>query len=145
MYMKENKRQCQTVFIRRYKLVLLLCVSLFSLCNYANASSNDTQLFIKPARCIALHQGQVCYQTLKIIWQTDIADNYCLLQQGNNTPLLCWEHAASGTGNVEFANHTSVKLILVRTRDGQTMTEFMMEVAWVYEANSHRESHWRIF
>ena len=150
MYMNNSP---QKKIQQKYRMQKIVCPSfgflffalIFSLCNCSVAWGNESQLQIKPARCIALHEGQVCYQTLHIIWQADIVDNYCLYQQGDNTPLLCWENVAGGAGSVEFANNTSAKLLLVRKRDGQAIAEFMMEVAWVYDAGSHRESHWRVF
>jgi len=111
----------------------------------AGAQADANQLQIKPSRCIALHQGQVCYQSLSIHWQTDAADSYCLYQSDNKAPLLCWENVASGTGAIEFESSSTANFQLVRKRDAKPVAEFTVEVAWVYDASSHRESHWRIF
>lgn len=109
------------------------------------AQAQENVLRIKPARCIALHQGQVCYQTLKIEWQADAAETYCLFQQDIKAPVLCWENLASGRGNYEFESDSTRKFILVRKRDNKALAEASVEVAWVYDASSRRESHWRIF
>lgn len=111
----------------------------------ADTAAPDNILRIKPARCIALHQGQVCYQTLKIEWQADVEDSYCLYQQDNKTPLLCWDNMAAGRGSYEFEGASTRKFILVRKRDNKALAEVPVEVAWVYDSSSRRESHWRIF
>lgn len=117
-----------------------------ALCAMATLSqAEEAQLHIKPARCIALHEGQVCYQKLSISWQVEQADNYCLQQQDNKVLLICWENIASGRWVYEFEGARTQKFILIRKRDDKPMAEFSLEVAWVYDARSHRESHWKIF
>jgi hypothetical protein len=121
-------------------LLLLLLAS-----EFATADQDIAQLQVKPARCIALHEGQVCYQTLTVVWSADQADNYCLYQQENKSPLQCWENTSSAKISIEFENNNSSKFILQRKRDNKNLAEFTVEVAWVYDASTHRESHWRMF
>jgi len=109
------------------------------------ACADENQLKIKPTRCIALHEGQVCYQTLTISWTADLADTYCLYQQTNKAPLMCWENVASGKVRYEFEGNASQKFVLSRKQDNKPIAEFTLEVAWVYDASSRRESHWRVF
>jgi Protein of unknown function (DUF3019) len=111
----------------------------------AGANATEALLQIKPARCIALHEGQLCYQTLKIQWETSNADNYCLYQQGSSSPLVCWDNVAQATEKYEFESSTSQKFVLIRKSDAQVVADFIVTVAWVYDANTHRENHWRIF
>jgi hypothetical protein len=126
------KHMCRLVALLVFAAALPVC-------------ADENLLLIKPARCIALHQGQTCYQTLKIEWHADALDAYCLYRQDNKTPVLCWENLALGRGNYEFESDTTRKFFLVRKRDNKTLAEFSVEVAWVYDARSKRESHWRIF
>jgi len=107
--------------------------------------ADQNLLSVKPSRCIALHEGQVCYQTLSISWQADRVDSYCLYQQDIKTPLMCWESLAVKKWNYEFESKTTQKFILVRKQDAKLIAEASIEVAWVYDASSRRESHWRIF
>jgi hypothetical protein len=125
----------------KFKLAISLCVCLLSLIAHADSD----QLMIKPNRCIALHEGQVCYQTLKFEWKTQVADTYCLYQQDNKAPLLCWDMHQQARGTLEFESAKTQVFSLQRKRDAKVMAEFTVEVAWVYDASSHRESHWRIF
>ncbi len=129
----------------RNKFALLFCMLICLICLSATAFSEETHLQIKPANCVALREGQICYQTLTINWQAAAIDNYCLHQRGDNTPLICWNNLIQGSSVYEFAGNSSTDFILVRQRDNQTIAKFTLEVAWVYDANSHRESHWRIF
>jgi hypothetical protein len=138
---KENKKE---LFFQKSLLRFFLLFFLgyfFPVAVYAE----DNLLQIKPARCIALHEGQVCYQKLTINWQAENADTYCLTQENNKAPLLCWENIVTGKGVYEFESNVTQKFLLIRKRDNKTMAEFSIEVAWVYDARSHRESHWRIF
>ncbi len=112
---------------------------------FASVASEGDTLNIKPSRCIALHEGQVCYQTLKIHWVAAQQDTYCLHVQGENTPLLCWENSTTGSGRYEFESNKTQQFLLLRKRDGKLVSSFSIEVAWVYDANSHRKSHWRVF
>lgn len=127
----------------RFYFLCYICFGAIVL--FASGAHADGNLHIKPARCIALHEGQVCYQTLNIQWSAETAETYCLYQFGETNPLICWDDRAKGTGSYEFENNKSQKFILVRKRDAQVIAEFTVEVAWVYDASSHRESHWRIF
>ena len=111
----------------------------------AQTETDDVVLQIKPARCIALHEGQVCYQTLNINWHASSVDNYCLYQQDNKSPVMCWDNLASGKGSYDFESNSTRKFFMVRKRDAKQLAEFSVEVAWVYDASTHRESHWRIF
>lgn len=107
--------------------------------------AQEAQLQVKPGRCISLHEGQVCYQKLIIQWQSLIADNYCLYQKSNPVALLCWDNVAQGSGAYEFSGSMSTDFILVRKRDEHILAEFKIDVVWVYDASSRRESHWKIF
>ncbi len=111
----------------------------------SHGHADENQLHIKPTRCIALHEGQVCYQTLSISWKAEVADTYCLYQQDNKVPLKCWDNLANGKWSYEFEGATTQKFMLVRKQDAKPIAEALIEVAWVYDASSRRESHWRIF
>lgn len=99
----------------------------------------------KPNRCIALHQGQVCYQDIVLSWQVDHASEYCLYQQHAEQPLHCWQAVTSGQYRYAFASDSSVKLQLVNVQTKALVAETLVEVAWVYKANTRRKTHWRLF
>lgn len=127
------------------RTLLLTLFSALALMSAALVSAGESPLKIKPTRCIALHEGQICYQRLNISWQVELADSYCLYQQDNKTPLMCWENVAAGKWSYEFEGTTTQKFMLLRKQDAKQIAEVSIEVAWVYDASSKRESHWRIF
>ena len=109
------------------------------------APAQKVQLQSKPNRCVALHQGQVCYQDVVLSWQVDQASEYCLYQQHAEQPLHCWQSVSSGQYSYAFASDSSVKLQLVNAQTKSVIAETLVEVAWVYKANTRRKTHWRLF
>ena len=109
------------------------------------ASTQKTQLHPKPNRCVALHQGQVCYQDVVLFWQVVQVSEYCLYQEHAEHPLHCWEGVGAGQYKYAFASDTSIKLQLVKMPSKTLVTETLVEVAWVYKANTRRKTHWRLF
>ncbi len=133
--------------IRRWLLSVSASVFLF----IAHAVRADTaevdavQLQLKPNRCVALHQGQVCYQNIQLSWSANQQGNYCLYQQYGEVPLYCWQSVAAGQYQYEFASDTPMHLQLVNMHTKTPVATATIEVAWVYKANSRRKTHWRLF
>ena len=130
--------------IKKKWLHRLMCLYVLLITFHVHAVEN-AQLNIKPTRCIALHEGQVCYQKINISWKTDSADHYCLHLQDNKVPLTCWDNLSSAKWSYEFEGNTTQKFMLIRKQDSKQVAEVSIEVAWVYDSSSRRESHWRIF
>jgi hypothetical protein len=137
---------------RQSALRLLICVCPIVLLLSGNplwaadaTPVQKAQLQSKPNRCIALHQGQVCYQNIVLSWQVDQASEYCLYQQQAEQPLHCWQAVSSGQYFYAFASDSSVKLQLVHVQTKAVVAETLVEVAWVYKANTRRKTHWRLF
>jgi hypothetical protein len=124
-------------------VVFILCGIFMSHC----VQAQQNQLQLKPAQCIALHEGQVCYQTLVISWQVATMEKFCLYQQNQKEPLTCWDAQLNGKMRIEFEGKSSQKFYIQRSQDEKNVAEFTFEVAWVYDASTHRDngSHWRIF
>lgn len=131
------------LLFRVYLLVLLLPSNVIWAAD--TAPTQQVQLQSKPNRCVALHQGQVCYQDIVLSWQVDQASEYCLYQQHAEQPLHCWQSVSSGQYSYAFASDSSVKLQLVNAQTKSVVAETLVEVAWVYKANTRRKTHWRLF
>ncbi len=110
----------------------------------ATTTPEPASLLLTPARCVALHQGQVCYQRVQISWSSFAAGNYCLFQEATPQPLYCWQEQTQGTFVYEFASDSSL-LLQLKNIQQQVVAESTMEVAWVYKANTRRKTHWRLF
>lgn len=100
---------------------------------------------LRPQRCVALHQGQQCYQTLRISWQSLQARDLCLFIDGQSRPLTCWRTAVQGEFRYEFKGDRSLTFLLLDEGSSTSLAEAELEVAWVYSRNTRRKSHWRIF
>lgn len=140
----------QRLQIRR--LFFIACVFVLTFANaYVVADAPGTpagpltQLQSKPNRCVALHQGQVCYQNVQLLWRAAQASDYCIYQQQAEAPLHCWKSAIEGEYFYAFASETPVQLQLVNVRTKASVAETTIEVAWVYKSSSRRKTHWRIF
>lgn len=105
----------------------------------------SAQLQLKPHRCVALHQGQMCYQTVQLSWSANQQNNYCLYQQFNEAPLYCWQGVAAGQYQYEFVSDSSVQLQLINIQTNAVVATATVAVAWVYKANTRRKTHWRLF
>jgi len=136
------------VFVVRNAL-LSISASIFLLIAHAvradTALAETAQLQLKPNRCVALHQGQVCYQNVQLSWSANQLGNYCLYQQYSEAPVYCWQSVAAGQYHYEFASDASVQLRLVNMQTSNTVATATVEVAWVYKANTRRKTHWRLF
>lgn len=111
----------------------------------APAVAEAVLLQLKPSRCVALHQGQMCYQTIQLLWSAPQAGNYCLYQQDVEQPLHCWQNVNAGEYRYEFSSDTSVQLQLVNSQTKTVVAQTGLEVAWVYKTNTRRQTHWRLF
>lgn len=135
----------QKLIVKEWIVFLALLVLSVVKAHASETDSPTATLNLKPARCVALHQGQVCYQSLKIYWSAHKTGDYCLHHKDTQTALGCWESAASGEMVYEFSSDRSTALHLVHKVDGQIIAEAIIEVAWVYDSNRRRKSHWRVF
>jgi hypothetical protein len=107
--------------------------------------ANAVLLQLKPNRCVALHQGQVCYQDIQLLWSTPQVGHYCLYQQNSEQPLHCWQSVNAGEYRYEFASDASMQIQLVNAQTKTVIAQAELEVAWVYKTNTRRKTHWRLF
>lgn len=143
----ENCANYRRRLIRR--LLLAISASVFLFIAHAvqanDAEVGAVQLQLKPNRCVALHQGQVCYQSIQLSWSASQPGNYCLYQQYSESPVYCWQGVAAGQYLYEFASDASVQLQLIDVQTKTPVATATLEVAWVYKANTRRKTHWRLF
>lgn len=122
-----------------------ICSLLFVAHAQASAGVPIAQLQAKPNRCVALHQGQVCYQDIVLYWHADRTGEYCLYQKLAQEPLHCWQAQTSGEYRYAFASDAPVQLQLVSMNNKTQVAETQIDIAWVYKANTRRKTHWRLF
>ncbi|HBR95781.1 MAG TPA: hypothetical protein DD979_00170 [Gammaproteobacteria bacterium] len=108
------------------------------------AASEDVRLSIKPSRCVALHEGQICYQNITITWRTAFPGNYCVYWEVAPQPLQCWENTRSGRFEFDFQSAASVQFSL-RPLGQSALAITPMRVAWVHRARQRKRLNWRLF
>lgn len=107
--------------------------------------TNASELEARPAKCIALRKGQVCYQTITLRWQTELPGNYCLLSDDNLEPLMCWNNLDRGSIRYDFASKKSQQFHLIATDGDNPLVSANVVVAWVYKNRSAGRPRWRLF
>jgi hypothetical protein len=138
-----HRHQRMKYLLRSIGVSIFLCIAQGVQAD--NVENQSAQLQLKPNRCVALHQGQMCYQTVQLSWSANQSGNYCLYRQYADVPIFCWQGAAAGQHQYEFTSDTSVQLQLVDEQTQTPVATATVEVAWVYKANTRRKTHWRLF
>ncbi|HTF95198.1 MAG TPA: DUF3019 domain-containing protein [Cellvibrio sp.] len=126
------------------KIIALWLVCLPLHADELPVSVKAASVLLSPARCVALHQGQMCYQRVQVSWSSSVNDDYCIYQEDREEPLRCWQQQTQGVMEFEFASDGSQQMQLKNAQQ-QVVAESALEVAWVYKANTRRKTHWRLF
>lgn len=141
-------------------LVFLLCGSSSYAENSSEAEDNfvtelqnktvedisTATLRLEPARCIALHRGQTCYQRTKILWKLSAISDVCVFDEESEKPIQCWEAANQGILKIDFQSSSDKVYFLKSGKKVIASTE--MRVAWVYNRGGKRvakKQSWRMF
>lgn len=114
---------------------ILLCLS-------SHSSTAETVLNVKPAKCVAMNKGQICYQQLRFQFTAPQGD-YCLVSKSQKTPLKCWRSAAAGEHQHPFQSDSDIDYRLINEHD-VTVANASVVVAWVYR-KSRARNRWRLF
>ncbi|SMF08449.1 Protein of unknown function [Alteromonadaceae bacterium Bs31] len=111
----------------------------------AYAQQNEELLRVKPDRCIALRQGQYCYQKLEFSWATSGDQKFCLLSKGRVEPLVCWQGKKLTLFEYEFKSSQDQAFVLIELSSGKILDEVEVDVAWVYKSSKKVSTGWRLF
>ncbi len=109
------------------------------------AQENEKLLSVKPDRCIALRQGQYCYQKLEFSWKIAGEKKYCLLIRGRDEPLVCWQGKKLSLFEYELKSTEDQSFILMDLNTGKVLDEVEVDVAWVYKSRKKVSTGWRLF
>ncbi|MCZ2723463.1 DUF3019 domain-containing protein [Marinomonas sp. 15G1-11] len=125
--------------------VTLLSLLLILMPSQLVADNQPWYLKVEPNRCIALRQGQTCYQTLVFKWSVPAEKEYCFFQVPDSRPLTCWygRGVLSYKGNFEL-DRSTVYQIRIKDKDVSVL-ETKVKVAWVYKTDRKNYSEWRLF
>ncbi|MGI9295451.1 MAG: DUF3019 domain-containing protein [Pseudomonadales bacterium] len=126
-------------------LVTTLCITLVVISTHVRADNQQIEFGVKPNRCIALHQGQTCYQKLKFHWQTPASGEYCLFQTSEAEPLVCWKGKEKASFMHEFKSDSSIIYQIRIKNQTKSLSSVKVKVAWVYRSSRKSASGWRLF
>ena len=110
-----------------------------------SVQADTIELTMTPSSCVALNQGQLCYQTISVKWQVPLQAEYCLFQRPSIKPLACWNSSRSGKAELEFESAETVIYDLKLSGSTQAIAETEIEVTWVYSKRKRRRTSWRLF
>jgi len=132
--------------IARFMMIFCTGALFFQTTNlYADSSLANHLLKISPKQCVAVRQGQDCYVDIKIVWQTDVRDNYCLYSTSQSKPLQCWQQVNSILFEKELVSNKNVTFSLKKQNSTQTIATGQLDMAWVYKKNVRSHASWRMF
>jgi len=146
--MKLSVRMNQyTVSIQQQKAALRLWFTIgFIALNFVTvAAANETTLNLKPAQCIAIHQGKMCYVDIELQWQAQDKGEYCLYSSQQTEPLKCWRQTNHGQFEREIVTRHNVIFQLRQEKPASVLISKELEMAWVYKRNAKARSSWRMF
>ena len=127
--------------IKQYLFLLLAILQSTSV----HPAEQVTGFTVKPDRCIALNQGQLCYQHLDLEWQTEDGEQYCLYQQNLAEPVVCWSGREKSSYQLEFVSDTNIIYQIRVEGQRDVLSQVEVEVAWVYRSTRKSFSRWRLF
>ncbi|VUD62807.1 hypothetical protein TDB9533_03115 [Thalassocella blandensis] len=109
-------------------------------------SDSAVNFQVKPDRCIALRQGQICYQKLTFSWSPQSQEEeICLFEKGSDTPIHCWLGQSLTQFKHEFESNTEITYQLQRKSSRAILGEATVNVAWVYKNSKKVSTGWRLF
>ena len=124
---------------------VLLAVSLIVTPLSALSAPDLAAFTLKPKQCVSLHQGQTCYVTVDLQWQTKVKGHYCLYQQPNPSPIQCWQQSQQGAVKKEIATDSDVIFVLNNETTSQVIAENRLTISWVYQKKQKSRLTWRLF
>ncbi len=123
-------------------------VILFSILSFqiqANSLDVEPKLTIVPEQCVALLQGQACYVTVELNWQTPVTGDYCLYSSLNTHPIRCWRDKRMGRLKQEFVSKNNIEFFLQKSSSKENIANIEIKMAWVHKKKGRPRTSWRMF
>ena len=109
----------------------LITMAFVSLSGVTYADSLSTTLSIEPNRCIALQQGQACYADLEFQWKTAATGEYCLFDDRQPDPLVCWTGNTVTFHKLQFKSKINVNYEIRLKSSKQSLAQVMVKISWI--------------
>jgi len=126
----------------------VLGVILFTMLSFqVSAASLDVEpkLTIVPEQCVALLQGQACYVTIELNWQTPVAGDYCLFSSLDTRSIQCWRGKKMGRLKQEFVSKSNIEFFLRKLSTKENIANIEIKMAWVHKKKGRPRTSWRMF
>lgn len=123
---------------------LLVMLSTTASAQQVDSSTTQAEITLKPAKCVSLRQGQVCYADVALEWRASQSGHYCLRSSSHSAPLGCWDGKHQGQYAGEIASDSNVTFSLIQQGSDKTLATAEMKMAWVYKKKRAAVS-WRVF
>lgn len=125
-----------------------LCVTVCLFTGSTHAQGNnvkDNELVGIPLRCVALRQGQVCYQEVIIKWHQAEMGNYCLVELSSLNNIKCWSQVNTGEVNFDFQSDTSLTYGIRKKDEQINLSTTTITVSWVFQSSKRPKASWKLF
>lgn len=113
--------------------------------SFSEIQNGHANFSVKPRKCVALHQGQTCYQKLKFNWKIPQQGEFCLHLVSQTQPLVCWRSGERTRFEYEFKS-TRGERFQIRSKNSLShIAELEVITAWVYKSKKRKTGSWRLF
>lgn len=136
------KRSVNAVSTKVVGMILFTTLSFQLVAEPLNA---ETKLTIVPEQCVALLQGQACYVTVELNWQTPIIGDYCLYSSLDTHPIQCWRDKKMGMLKQEFVSKNNIEFFLRSPSSKENIANIEIKMAWVHKKKGRPRTSWRMF
>ena len=125
-----------------FSVALYLCASN----TYANDNNpKESELAVTPIRCVALRQGQVCYQEVTFRWHQPEVGNYCLVELPTLKIIKCWSQVKTGEVSFDFQSDRSLTYGIHKMGEQIDLSTASITVSWVFKSSKRPKSSWKLF
>ncbi|GAC20773.1 DUF3019 domain-containing protein [Paraglaciecola arctica] len=140
---KKHKQRMPTLLC--YFSLLLVVFTWATYSRSAEFNQNSNELLVTPERCVALRQGQTCYQEVVFSWRQSQKGNYCLINLLTKHILKCWQNTEQGTFNLDFQSTQSTDFVLRAEKQEIDLSKTQITVSWVFKSSKRPKSSWKLF
>jgi hypothetical protein len=105
----------------------------------------ENELVVTPKRCVALRQGQVCYQQVTFRWHQPDVGNYCLVELSTSENIKCWSNVKTGEVDFDFQSDGSLTYGIRKIDEQTTLSSTYITVSWVFKSSKRPKASWKLF
>jgi len=121
----------------------LITLVLLTMLFVSQSHAQDNKLRVTPSKCVALKKGQICYQSIRIRYESLEVRDYCLTVSNRSDPLQCWSDTDMIDYRYRFASSEALEFKIIDA-NGTPLASANFNVAWVYKQSKIR-NRWRLF